>query len=108
MLNALRSLLERQIAKTRLSGGLSGLEGEGKPLPHRDPTQNSAEATGFRIMADAGVLPDEIPLKKQLNKARQHYAALTDPGEKHTQSKLIADLELRYNIARESRQKFMS
>lgn len=108
MLNALRSLVERQIAKTRAAGGLTGLAGEGKPLPYRDPTQNTAEATGLRIMADAGVVPEEIPLKKQLHEARQLYATLTDPVEKRAQSALIADLELRYNTAREARKKFMS
>jgi len=108
MLRALRSLVERQIAKTRASGGLSGLNGEGKPLPKRAPDQDAAQAAGLGIMAEAGVVPEEFPLKTQLLKARAQYAALKDPREKRAQSARIADLELRYNIAREARQKFLS
>ena len=107
MLRSFRSLVERQIAKTRASGGLQGLAGEGQPLPHRDPTSDAGEAAAMRMMADAGVVPEEFPLKQQLIEARALYASLTNPAEKRALSARIADLELRYNIAREARQRFM-
>ena len=60
----LSRLAERQILKTKLKGGLQGLEGEGKPLPDRtgDAFVSAGDAVGFRIMAQAGVLPEEITL----------------------------------------------
>ena len=62
----LSRLAERQIQKARLKGQLQGLQGEGKPLPDRpgDAFISPSDAVGFRIMAEAGVLPEEITLKK--------------------------------------------
>jgi len=64
----LSRLTERQIQKARIRGDLDGLAGEGAPLPDR-PEQafiTAGEAVGSRIMAEAGVLPEEITLKKQV------------------------------------------
>ena len=107
MSRALRTLIERQIAKARAKGDLTGLKGEGRPLPHRDPTTDAGEAAAMRMMAEAGVVPEEFPLKQQLDAARVHYTTLTTEAEKRAQSAVIADLELRYNIARESRRAFL-
>jgi hypothetical protein len=106
MLRSLRQLIERQIQKARLSGELEGLEGEGKPLPDRtgDAFVSAGDAAGYRMMAEAGVLPEEIEIKKQIDALRQDIK--TRKAEKSDLAKL-ADLELRYNIAREARQKFM-
>lgn len=104
-MRSFRQLIERQITKARASGGLSGLKGEGKPLTRR-PMETGAEAAtsaGFRIMAEAGVLPEEFDLKNQLDAARKTYASTPS---KATAAK-IADLEMRYNIAVEARRKFM-
>lgn len=108
MLRSLRNLVERQIAKTQASGGLSGLKGEGKPLPYRPAHEDAGQSAGMRMMAEAGVVPEEFKLKKALDAARRHYHALTDADERRAQSAKIADLELRYNIAREARRRFMS
>ncbi|MBW4707704.1 DUF1992 domain-containing protein [Roseobacter sp. YSTF-M11] len=109
-MRSFRSLIERQIAKARAAGGLSGLKGEGKPLPDR-PVENAQEASmsaGMRIMAEAGVVPEEFGLKKQLDAARKAYAdCRTDAARKEAMARL-ADLELRYEIAREARRKFMT
>ncbi|MFL4470564.1 DnaJ family domain-containing protein [Tateyamaria armeniaca] len=107
MSRAFRTLIERQIAKTRAQGGLSGLEGEGKPLPHQDPSIDAGEAAAMRIMAQAGVVPEEFTLKQKLDAAQAHFMTLVSEADKRAQSAVIADLELRYNIARESRRAFM-
>ncbi len=76
----LSRLAERQIQKARLKGQLDHLEGAGKPLPDRpgDAFVSPGDAVGFRIMAEAGVLPEEITLKKQAAAQRAHLATLTD------------------------------
>ena len=68
----LSRLAERQILRARLQGQLQGLAGEGKPLPDRpgDAFISPGDAIGFRIMAEAGVLPEEITLKKQADVLR--------------------------------------
>ena len=105
----LSRLAERQIQKARLKGQLQGLEGEGKPLPDRpgDAFVSPGDAVGFRIMAEAGVLPEEITLKKQVLAQRAHLATLTDAAARKAAMAKLADLEMRQAIAEESRRTFL-
>jgi hypothetical protein len=102
-------LTEAQIKKAEAEGKLRGLTGEGKPLPMRpgDALIDAGEAVGYRIMAEAGALPEEIVLKAQLDAARAAWSAEPDPSRKKPLMARIADLEMRYEIAREARRKFM-
>lgn len=105
----LSRLAERQIQKARLKGQLQSLEGEGKPLPDRpgDAFISAGDAAGFRIMAQAGVLPEEITLKKQAVAQRAHLATLTDPAERKAAMAELARIEMLQAIAEESRRKFL-
>lgn len=109
MFGSLAKLVERQIKKAQAEGQMQGLAGEGQPLPDRsseaqgDPTI----AVGHRIMAQAGALPEEFDIKKQLDAARTEYAALTDPAKRKSAMAKIADLEMRYAMARDARRAFM-
>jgi hypothetical protein len=105
----LSRLAERQIQKARLKGDLQNLEGEGKPLPERpgDAFVSAGDAVGFRIMAQAGVLPEEITLKKQALAQRAHLATLTDEAERKAAMAELARLEMLQAIAEESRRKFL-
>jgi Domain of unknown function (DUF1992) len=105
----LSRLAERQIQKARLKGELQGLDGEGKPLPERpgDAFVSAGDAAGFRIMAQAGVLPEEITLKKQAAAQRAHLATLTDAAERKAAMAELARLEMLQAIAEESRRKFL-
>lgn len=109
MSGKLRELTESQIKKAEAEGKLSGLEGEGKPLPHRpgDAYIEPGDAIGHRIMAEAGVLPEEITLKKALIEARKQYTTLTDPEERKAAMKKIADLEMKHAMAADARRKFL-
>ena len=81
---------EDQIARARAEGRLTGLAGEGAPLPDRtgDAFVSAGDAIGFRVMAEAGVLPEEI--------------TLTDPDERNSAVADPARLELRQAIAENS------
>ncbi len=110
MFRSFRNLIERQISKARAEGKLSNLEGEGKPLPDRSAEAHvdPGLAAGYRIMAEAGVRPAEFGLKEKLADARLAYTRLTDPEDRKQAMKRIAELEMRYNLARDARRKFMS
>ncbi|KAF0115903.1 MAG: hypothetical protein FD150_757 [Rhodobacteraceae bacterium] len=105
----LSRLAERQIQKARLKGQLQGLEGEGKPLPDRpgDAFVSPGDAVGFRIMAEAGVLPEEIRLKKLAMAQRALLATLIDEAERKVAMAELARLEMLQAIAEESRRKFL-
>jgi len=105
----LNRLAERQIAKARAKGELQGLQGEGEPLPDRpgDAYISAGDAIGFRIMAEAGVLPEEITLKKQAADQRAHLATLTDAAERKLAMAELARLEMRQAIAEEARRRFL-
>ena len=109
MSRSFRNLIERQIRKAETEGKLSNLAGEGKPLADRpeEALVDPGLAAGHRIMAEAGVVPEEFGLKKQLDAARAAYATLTDPEEKKAAMKVIAELELRFHIAQDARRRFM-
>jgi len=94
--------------KALAEGKLTGLAGEGKPLPDHpgDAFVSAGDAVGFRIMAEAGVLPEEIALKKQAAAQRAHLATLTDPGDRKAAMAELARIELRQSIAEEARRKF--
>jgi len=105
-----RDLVEQQILKAIAEGKLQGLEGEGKPLPDRSGEAYTDMATqvAVRIMAEAGALPEEFRLKKLLDAARQTYQGACNDEEKRLAMAVIAELDLRYNIAVDARRKFMA
>lgn len=107
ILRSFRSLIERQIRKAEAEGQLSGLKGEGKPLPDRHQFEEPATAAGHRIMAEAGVVPREFALKEELEAARAAYKSETDPDRRKTLMQQIADLEMRYGLEREAYREFL-
>ena len=99
-------LAERQILKAQAEGQFEDLKGAGKPLSPQLPG-DAAVAAGFRIMAEAGVLPREMALKKQAAELRARLAGLTDPAERKAVLVELADIEMRRAIEEEARRKYM-
>lgn len=102
-------LAERRMLKARSEGKLSGLAGEGKPLPEHSEAAlvDPGLAVGYRIMAEHGALPEEITLKKQLDVARAAYVGLTDAAERRAAMSRMAELEMKLSIAQDARRRFM-
>ncbi len=109
MTRRLRTLVEQQIRKAEAEGKLSGLQGEGKPLPDHpeEAYMDAADAIGRRIMAEAGAVPEEITLNRQLAAAKEAYrAAKGTPEEKAAMAK-VSEFQMKLSIAAEARRKFM-
>ncbi|MEM6695355.1 MAG: DUF1992 domain-containing protein [Pseudomonadota bacterium] len=104
---ALRTLAERQIQKAVAEGRLSGLTGEGAPLPQHpeEALIDAGTAVGHRIMAEAGALPEEVILKRKIAAAREAYQE-AQPEQKKAAMATLADLEMRLAIAQDARRKF--
>ncbi|MDO5643151.1 MAG: DUF1992 domain-containing protein [Paracoccus sp. (in: a-proteobacteria)] len=95
-------IAERREAEAEAKGALRGLPGEGKPLdPER--LRETPEDVLHRMMADAGFIPEEFRLRKEIDAKRAILAQITDAGERRVLSRHIALLELRANIATDAR-----
>jgi hypothetical protein len=105
----LEKMAERRMQAALLKGDLSKLHGMGQPLPDRtgDAFVSAGEAVAFRIMAEAGALPEEIRLKKECDAARAQLPQITDPSDLRAAMAKLADLEMRREMAIEARRRFM-
>jgi hypothetical protein len=105
----LSRMAERQMTKARLQGHLQGLAGEGHPLPDRtgDAFVSPGDAIGFRIMGEAGVLPEEITYKKQAIALRATLATLTEAQAIKAAMAELARIEMRQAMAEDARRAFL-
>jgi len=100
-------LAEWQIQKAKSKGQLEGLKGEGKPLKLGSLEGDAAEAAGFRMMADAGVLPREMELKKAADALREQIAAAESAELRRVLIAELGQIEMRRAIESEARRKYM-
>ena len=97
-------IAQRRIDEAAAKGQLQGLPGEGRPLnPER--LRESSDDVLHRMMADAGFLPEEFQLRKEVEANRATLAQIEDPVERAQLQRRIALLELRANIATDARLK---
>ncbi len=103
----LERLSERRILAAR--DQLTGLKGAGAPLPDRtgDAFVSAGEAVAFRIMAEAGVIPEEITLKKAAEAQRAVLAAAKTDDERRAAMAKFSQIEMRREMAIEARRQFM-
>ncbi|MCP5086851.1 MAG: DUF1992 domain-containing protein [Rhodobacteraceae bacterium] len=99
-------LVESQIRKAQMKGELENLKGEGEPLPDR-PLGSDAEQIGYRIMAEAGALPEEILLQRRVKAAAKHLKSLSDPAERKAAMAELSQLQMKLSVQEEARKKFM-
>lgn len=101
----LSRLAERRMLAALAEGRLSHLSGEGKPLPaHPEEAYiDPGEAVGFRLMHEAGFVPQELDLARRLEAAKAEWVAAHDDETRAKIMARIAELEMRRNMARETR-----
>ncbi len=101
----LSKIAEQRILAAEAEGKLANLKGAGKPLPDRGGGDH-ADAVGFRMMAEAGALPEEMRLKKELAEARRLLVAAEGEEARRAASAVVADLSMRLSIQEEARRRF--
>ena len=99
-----RDMAEHQIQKARAEGKLDNLKGQGEPLPRRKT--GDIVSSGMAMMAEAGVLPREIELKKEADRLLKQMKDVCDPVEKKALSRRLADVQMRLAIEQEARRRF--
>ena len=97
-------LTERQIPKAQAEGQFDNLKGAGNPL--NVEVDGSAESIGFRIMAEAGVIPREIQLRKAIEVQSQILRETTGEEARKREMIKLGDLQLRLSIEQEARRRF--
>lgn len=102
-------IAERRMRKAEREGQFNGLAGQGKPLPNHpgDAFVSPGEALGARVMAEAGVLPREIELKKRMLALQQELATETDPARRKPLMAELAQMQMRHEMEAEARRKFL-
>lgn len=102
-------IAERRMRKAEADGSLKNLSGAGAPLPEQPEAAHfdTGTAVGHRIMAEAGALPREITLKKELLALQGGYAAETDPTRKRALMAEIAQVQMRLGMEQEARRAFL-
>ncbi|WP_127903061.1 DUF1992 domain-containing protein [Solirhodobacter olei] len=98
-------LAERQIRKAQAEGQFDALKGAGKPLDMGEAA-GSAEAVGFRIMAEAGALPREIELRKAIDVQAEVLRQTTGEAERKREMAKLAELQQRLAVEEEARRRF--
>ena len=95
-------LVEQKIREAQEAGEFDALEGAGRPvnLDAYFATPEELRA-GYAVLKNAGVLPEEAALLKEINERGALLEAARDPSERERLRREIAELKLKYDLHRE-------
>jgi hypothetical protein len=80
-------IVERRIAEAAGRGEFDGLPGAGRPLELEDDALVAPEIrVAYRILKNAGYIPEEVRLLRELRTAEQLLARAVDPQERSSAS----------------------
>ncbi|WP_079911669.1 DnaJ family domain-containing protein [Paenibacillus sp. 32352] len=93
----LHSIAEEKIQKAIRQGEFDRLPGDGKPLPP-DELENVPEElrVGFKILKNAGLIPEEMLLRKEMVTLGDLIAACQDDTERERLQNELTVKKLRY------------
>jgi len=99
-------IAERKIQQAIEEGQFDNLENKGKPLVD-DGLDLVPEdlRMAYKIMKNAGVVPEEIELRKEIVNLNQLLNACADEAERKAIRMKISEKQLKYNIIMEARGK---
>ena len=91
--------VEQKIREAQAAGEFDGLEGAGRPVDLEAYFNTPEELrAGYALLKHAGVLPEEAAVLKELNEAAARLEACRDERERERLSRVVRDLQLRYNL----------
>lgn len=87
-------IAEAKIRQAIENGQLKNLPGEGKPLELDSMAFIPADQRmAFKIMKNAGLVPEEVTLQKEMDLLRQSIAKCSDKTEKEALKKKLRERE---------------
>ncbi len=94
-------IAEEKIREAMVKGEFADLEGYGKPLNLDDFSRVPSDLRmAYKILKNAGYIPEEVHLQKEINSTRDLLAHCTDEKEKYRQIQKLNLLITRMNMSR--------
>lgn len=98
------SIANEKIREAQLRGEFDNLPGAGKPLPEDELRGVPDELRiGFKLLKDAGMLPEEMQLRKDMVTLQDLLLACREEEEKEKLINQLNAKKLRYRILMEDR-----
>ena len=98
-MDIIEKLAEQHISEAIKKGELDDLPSQGKPLQlddDRDVPQHLRAA--YRLLKNAGYLPPELELKKEIHNVEQLMAQITDLDQQQQLDKRLRYLKTQYSL----------
>ena len=96
-------IAERKIREAMDNGAFDNLPGKGRPLPPEDDAWGVPEELrmGYKILKNAGCLPQELELRREILTLGDLIRACPDEEEKSALRRRLALVNLHYEILAE-------
>ncbi|HEX7314950.1 MAG TPA: DUF1992 domain-containing protein [Pyrinomonadaceae bacterium] len=97
-------LVEQKIREAQEAGEFDDLEGAGRPI-NLEAYFNTPEElrAGYALLKNAGVLPEEASVLKELNEASARLEECRDERERESLERAVQYLKLKYDMMIERR-----
>ena len=98
-------IAEQKMQEALEDGVFDNLPGAGKPLSDLSASDGLDPITraGYRIMSEAGAIPQELELRNLLREAQAELAQESDPERRAMLMRRVTDLGLGHALAKEAR-----
>jgi len=97
-------IAERRIEEAMAKGEFDNLSCKNKPLDLNDMDYVPEELRlSYKILKNAGIIPEELELKKHIYSLRDLLNACADEDERKKLKATITEKQLRYNMLMESK-----
>ncbi len=94
-------IAEERIREAMKNGDFANLAGHGKPLRLEDDSHVPSDLRmAYKILKNAGYVPEEVELQKQINSTRDLLKNCADEKEKYQQIQKLNLLITRMNMRR--------
>ena len=96
-------IIEERILQAQRRGEFENLPGTGKPLEIEDDRHIPEDLRlAYKILKNAGCIPPEIELKKEIHQTRELLAAMEDTSQKYRTLTRLNYLILKLNCLRKT------
>lgn len=101
---SLDRLVEEIIREAVARGEFDNLPGRGKPLKLDDYfALPEDERAAFKLLKDAGFVPEEVQLLKDINELKKALAATTEDADRARLKKAVDEKTLAFNLVMDRR-----